>query len=415
MNRYPVAAAPSLFAILLALSALAGLLPDRAAAVAREDLIETVESAITEASDLYDAGQITPGEPFVVALSPKVKLSFAAETFDDDIDSAFSVLEKLMSAAPSPSPPAPGERKGKPAPTDRISSLRAAEGPAAGPAIPPENMPMDYDVFLDYGETHRAKQEAEDMAAEADMQSVLEERRAASEELRMRNERKRELQAQATQWQAELDRQAAESAKVQAAFIAENSFGAYTRRILGTVLETGVGAFGSAFLGGIGSNLADAAVKSIFRGDISGAATQQAAESASSAGGSAAAAALPAAAGTAAAPASSGSEARMKSKDSGGRSKNKPASGTSKSTKKGKKPVPTRPVYIEGVPADQYVSKITFYQNRIKKGTDVVPYRGPKRPTSHGKPAYGNKKRKIMGGKTPYRARTGKTALKPRY
>ena len=66
-------------------------------------------------------------------------------------------------------------------------------------------------------------------------------------------------------WQNEMDKGAAESARAAAEWHREHSFGAYARRFLTTVVETGVGSFSSAFLGAVGSELADEATKAIFR------------------------------------------------------------------------------------------------------------------------------------------------------
>jgi hypothetical protein len=97
------------------------------------------------------------------------------------------------------------------------------------------------------------------------MQAVIAERQAAAVEQQMREERRQQLQAEAMEWQAQLDQGAAESARAAAEWQREHSFGAYARRFLATTIQTGAGAFSATFFGGIGAQLADRAVKGVTK------------------------------------------------------------------------------------------------------------------------------------------------------
>jgi hypothetical protein len=227
--------------------------------VENSEVIERVEKAIVRASELRESGGLTAGNPYRARITLDFEITFAAETFDGDIDHALRFLGKLQSkvgasSGRTPSPPA----------TDAISSLRDAERsiPDTPPSAPP---PTDYSVFEEYRRSREARIRRQDAAAEADMQAVIAERQAAAVEQQMRRERRQQLQAQSMEWQAQLDQGAAESARAAAEWQREHSFGAYARRFLATTIQTGVGAFSSTFFGGIGAELADRAVKGITK------------------------------------------------------------------------------------------------------------------------------------------------------
>ena len=245
---------------------------------------EKVEKAITRASDLFEQGKIKKGHPYIVHISPRLTLSFSAENFDQDLEKAFKVLDTLMTRAKkvarvkkppektakvSQTSPAKPEIREKAPPRDRISALMQAENQHPKQRkLTAREVPIQFSAFKNYNALHQGRAMAEDKAAEADMQAVNQERQAAEEELRQRRARKQQIQAQAMKWQNELDKEAAESARKAAAYEAEHSFGAYMKGFFTTILQTAVGSFTGAFIGNVGSHLADKAVGSLFHGSM---------------------------------------------------------------------------------------------------------------------------------------------------
>ena len=248
-------------------------------------LTEKVEKAITRASDMFEQGNIIKGRPYVVHISSRLLLSFSAENFDNDLDKAFKVLDTLMTQAkketqlenaprnnkntPKPLRTKPVSSKNVP-PPDRISALMQAEGQHPKPRkLTAREVPLQFSAFKNYNALHQGRAMQEDKAAEADMQAVNRERQSAEEELRQRRARKQQVQLQAMNWQNELDKEASESARKAAAYEAEHSFGAYVKGFFTTILQTAVGSFTGAFIGNIGTHLADKAVNSLFHNSSS--------------------------------------------------------------------------------------------------------------------------------------------------
>lgn len=250
-----------------------------------DQIIDRTEKAILHATELKDAGKLHSGRPYVVKIAPKVKLSFSAERFKADLQTALDVHDKLVRyrhkltgghkpAAPKKHHTVPAHGKNDrhrvaeapPEPSDDpIAAMRYAEKKAAAVAPPPRaHAPANYDVYQDYRKAHANSLLQQDKAAEADIAAVLAERRQAETELIQMRQRKQQLQAQATKWQAELDKQASQSAKAAAQWEQEHSFGAYAKRFLGTVLQTAIGSFSTAFLTPVAVNLANRAVGSLF-------------------------------------------------------------------------------------------------------------------------------------------------------
>jgi len=254
--------------------------------IARLDqIIDRIQKAILHATEMKKAGKLHPGHPYVVQITPKDKLSFSAERFDADLQTAFGVHDKLVryrhklaghhkAAGHQKHHNAAAHRKAShrsratppPVPSDDpIAAMRYAEKQTA--AASPQNkghVAVNYDVYQDYRKAHANKLLQQDKAAEADMAAVLAERRQAENELIQMRQRRQQLQAQATKWQAELDKQASQSAKAAAQWEQEHSFGAYATRFLGTVLQTAIGSFSTAFLTPVATSLANRAVSSLF-------------------------------------------------------------------------------------------------------------------------------------------------------
>ncbi len=248
-------------------------------------IIDHIQKAILHATQMKKAGKIHPGRPYVVQVTPKVRLSFRAQRFDADLQTAFDVHDKLLryrhklsgnhklaghpkhrKAAEHKRPGRKGAVSHAPPPSDDpIAAMRYAENQTAA-ASPQQqaHVAVNYDVYQDYRKVHASKLRQQDKAAEADMAAVLSERRQAENELIQMRQRKQQLQAQATKWQAELDKQASQSAKAAAQWEQEHSFGAYASRFLGTVLQTAIGSFSTAFLTPVAVGLANRAVNSLF-------------------------------------------------------------------------------------------------------------------------------------------------------
>ena len=247
-----------------------------------QPLTEKVEKTITRASDMFEKGQIKKGHPYVARISSNLTLTFTAENFDSDLEKAFGVLDKLMTQAKREASPRkatsgtgsvrkeaalkkPAPIQSSSPPSDRISALREAESHHPKEReLSAKEVPLQYSSFKSYNALHQGRVAQEDKEAEADMQTVGMERQQAEAELQQRRARKQQLQAQAMKWQDELDREAAETATKAAAYEAEHSFGSYVKRFFTTVLQTAVGSFTGAFIGNIGTHLADKAVGSLF-------------------------------------------------------------------------------------------------------------------------------------------------------
>ncbi|MEK6815703.1 MAG: hypothetical protein AABY65_13320 [Nitrospirota bacterium] len=265
------------------------LLPAEAAlGISDPGLTGRIETAITEAADLFEQGKILKGRPHVVDVAPGVQLTFSQETFERDMETAFLILEMAMtrrskdaskSLAGAPRSGATAEQ-----PRDRMSALIAAERQTAAKSRQSDGqIPADYSMHKNYQQMRQARTQSEEKEIEAERQIVLAERAAAAQNLQRRREREAQLQAQSAKWQDELDRQAKVSAQAAAQWEAEHSFGAYAKRFLGVVVQTSVGAFTGAFLGTVATNLADKAVKKLFPGASTSTTSQAAAAGTSAA------------------------------------------------------------------------------------------------------------------------------------
>lgn len=241
-------------------------------------IINHIQKVILHATNLYKTGKLKPGHPFVAKITPKVQLVFHAKRFTADLKTAFNVHDRLVlyrrkMAGLQNGHARHAAKKARrqeaavhaPAPDDAISAMRQAEKQTAA-ASPRSHahVPLNYDIYQDYRKAHADRLRQQDRAAEADMAAVLAERKRAETEKMQMRQRRQQLQAQATKWQAELDRQASQSAKAAAKWESEHSFGAYATRFLGTVLQTAVGSFSTAFLTPVATGLANKAVKSLF-------------------------------------------------------------------------------------------------------------------------------------------------------
>lgn len=264
------------------------LLPAEAAlGISDPGLTGRIETAITEAADLFEQGKILKGRPHVVDVAPGVQLTFSQETFERDMETAFLILEMAMTrrskdASKSPAD-APRSGMAPEQPRDRMSALMSAERETSKTPRGDAQIPAEYSMHKNYQQMRQARTQAEEKEIEAERQIVLAERAAAAQNLQRKREREAALQTQAAKWQDEMDRQAKVSAQAAAQWEAEHSFGAYAKRFLGVVVQTSVGAFTGAFLGTVATNLADKAVKKFFPGASTSTASQAAAAGTSAA------------------------------------------------------------------------------------------------------------------------------------
>jgi hypothetical protein len=246
-----------------------------------DKIIDRIQRVILRAQTLHAEGELKPGHPFTAAITPGVRLTFHAERFDADLETALGLHDKLVRHRHKMAGPAgrkqvkvapAAKKKRRPAaavpedpPDDPIAAMRQAEKltSAASPR-PPIPAPANYDVYMEYRKTHAESQLQRDRAAEADMAVVLAQRKQAETERVQKRQRQQELQAQATKWQAELDKQASQSAQAAAQWEKEHSFGAYAARFLGIVAQTAVGSFTTALLSPVAVNLANKTVGALF-------------------------------------------------------------------------------------------------------------------------------------------------------
>jgi hypothetical protein len=256
---------------------------------------EKIEQAITSASEHYDSGEIREGAPYRVEINDDITLIFSYEQFDADLSRAFDLysaaLEGTIETSAKPkaaaqpemkaktevavkaeptvhtAPPPPAPKKKQPAADDPIGALMQAEkatNRAAGVSSIP---PMQFDVYEQFHSSHATRVQQQDMAAEADMAMLVGQRQAAEEQRLQRLQQQQELQSQAMQWQAQLDKQASEAARKAAEWEAQHSFGAYATSFLATVAQTAIGSFTGGLLNPIATELANKAVDKWFNID----------------------------------------------------------------------------------------------------------------------------------------------------
>ncbi len=231
--------------------------------------ISTCEKVITRATEMYEQGKITKGNPVKFRITPTLSMEVSQENFKTDMDKIWDVYSKLVTARKqmiaSQKASGPKVVKKKKRPVSRIEAMRREEKKSA--ALSPDPVasgPVDYDIYQDYQASRQQRISAESQTAEADIRSVIAERQAADIEEQQRMSRKGQLQAQASMWQAELDKQATGSAKAAALWNAEHSAGGYARRFFGTLIQTTVGAFSGGLFGTLGYNAANKAVDQLF-------------------------------------------------------------------------------------------------------------------------------------------------------
>ena len=250
--------------------------------------IEKLESAISHASELYDSGALTNGSPYKVEISKNLTLTFSETTFETDLSLAFDQYEKLLNekdtvitpqSTPEPTPaavptaaavrPAPPPAARKVEADDEITALMRAEQEtqSAQPVSQNNFSTGGFDVYNDYSLSHSAKLQQADQMAEYDMQNMLAERQAAEAERLSKMQRDQQLQGQAMEWQAQLDKQASESARKAAEWEAKHSFGAYATTFLATIAQTAIGSFTGGLLTPVATTLANKAVKGMFNID----------------------------------------------------------------------------------------------------------------------------------------------------
>jgi len=147
---------------------------------------------------------------------------------------------------------------------DGITALMRAEREtqSAQPGSPDNNFTATggFDVYNNYSTSHVTKLQRADQMAELDMQNINAERQAVEAERLQKMQRDQELQGQAMEWQAQLDKQASDSARKAAEWEATHSFGAYATAFFGTVLQTTIGSFTGGLLTPVATTLANKAV-----------------------------------------------------------------------------------------------------------------------------------------------------------
>ena len=249
--------------------------------------IEKLENEICRAFDLYDTGVLTDASPYQAKISKKFTTTFSKSTFETDLTRAFDLYEILLQekgsvviaqTTPRPAPviaaasavrstPPPAVRKVKVEADDEISALMQAEQETRAADTGSQNNNFDtggYDVYADYSGSHLTRLQQADKVAEYDMQNILAQRQAADAERLAKMQRAQEVQGQAMEWQAQLDKQASESARKAAEWEATHSFGAYATSFLGTIAQTAIGSFTGGLLTPIATVAANKVVGNWF-------------------------------------------------------------------------------------------------------------------------------------------------------
>ncbi|MDX9896926.1 MAG: hypothetical protein RBS34_15865 [Desulfofustis sp.] len=247
-------------------------------------LTEKIEQAIAAASERYDNGEIVAGNPYQAVISDGISLRFSYEDFDADLSRAFDLYGEALAgtldqAGEAVAKPAQQQAKQSPPPrqeqtkkntataNDPIAALMRAEK-STNKAMGVSSIPQEhFDVYGQFRSSHSARIQQQDMAAEADMATLVAQRQAAEEQRVRQLQQQQELQSQAMQWQAQLDKQASDSARKAAEWEAQHSFGAYATSFLATVAQTAVGSFTGGLLNPIATELANKAVDKWFNID----------------------------------------------------------------------------------------------------------------------------------------------------
>jgi hypothetical protein len=230
-----------------------------------EQVITSVQTAVGKAAYMHETG--TLGSGFTHQVSTQVTLQFSEAEFDTDLRRAFAVMDKLTEIQVSQA----AEASQQPAPRQltRMEQLMQAESQTNRYMPPAQVYVTDFDIMSAYRGTREARLAARDQAADADAQMIIAERQMAEQELVLRKQREQALTDQASAWQAEMDRQAVESATAMKEWKAQNGFGAHVRRIFTGVISTGLGAFTGGLSTVVANDLAGKAINGLF-GDKAG-------------------------------------------------------------------------------------------------------------------------------------------------
>ncbi len=231
--------------------------------------ITRCEKVITYATEIFEKGKITKGEPIAVKITPMLTIRISKENFENDMEKLWAIYYRLVAerkelmAAKKPTAEKVVKKVVKK--KSRLDAMREEEEKTTAFSPEPKGKaPIEYDLYQDYQTSRQERISSENQAAEADIRAVISERQTVQREERQRLSRKGQLQAQASMWQSELDKQASGSARVAAAWDEEHSVGGYARRFLGTVIQTTVGSFTGGLFGTVGSNAANKAVNQLF-------------------------------------------------------------------------------------------------------------------------------------------------------
>lgn len=225
-----------------------------------EQVITSVQTAVGKAAYMHETG--TLGSGFEHQVSDQVTLQFSEAAFDTDLRRAFAVMDKLTEIQVSQA--AAVSQQAAPRQLTRMEQLMQAESQTNSYMPPAQIYVTDFDIMSAYRGTRESRLAARDQSADADAQMVIAERQAAEQELVLRKQREQALTDQASAWQAEMDRQAVESATAMKEWKAQNGFGAHVRRIFTGVLSSGIGAFTGGLTSVVANDLAGKAINGLF-------------------------------------------------------------------------------------------------------------------------------------------------------
>ncbi|MDD4871703.1 MAG: hypothetical protein PHR77_14185 [Kiritimatiellae bacterium] len=240
------------------------------------DLIDDVESTVKNICRDADAGKFKSGHSKSFGGKydwlPAATLSFSKSTFEEDMDKAVAYIDKLenirrdLQAMTSKEEKA-GRNKGpvsrKISPEDALMKAESRTGNSGTVEINPEST---FNVLDSYSGDRKSRQAEKDRMAEADMKRVIEERRLAEAEKRVKEEAERKTMEQNARWQAELDSQAVKTAQEEEAWKREHSAGAFFKNLARTTVGGTVSALTGGLAQSIGSGVADLILRKRFDG-----------------------------------------------------------------------------------------------------------------------------------------------------
>lgn len=214
-----------------------------------------VEAACRAAQAGRLAEPLSVSAPAVGDLLPAATLSFAAATFDRDLDRALERLDQYDAL-----------RRGRfdriedRATEDRLRTIEAGLESVPGRPEAAESVR----VLESYSRDRAARQAERDREAEEDMRRVAEERQLAQARAAIEAEARRQAQDLDRRWQDEMDAQTAREVEAEAAWQREHSPGAFMKNMAWTLAGTTLTSFTGGFAHSLGAGYTDYLIRKHF-------------------------------------------------------------------------------------------------------------------------------------------------------